>query len=407
MSNDFDFAVIGGGIVGLATARQLQQCHANARIVLVEKESELARHQTGRNSGVIHAGVYYAPGSLKADFCRRGAQATKDFCQREGIAVELCGKLLVATNELEQQRMSALLTRCAENGIEVQPLSAQELRQREPHIAGVGAIWVPSTGIVDYRLICQRLAQQFVTAGGELRTHWPVQKLSETGTSVVLAGPKGEVQASYLIACAGLQADRIASAMGARLDGDSQREFRIVPFRGEYYRLPAGRAGLINHLIYPIPDPELPFLGVHLTKTIDGGITVGPNAVLGFKREGYGQLNISAKDCKDILNFAGTWPLIKQHWSSGWQEFKDSWFKRGYLNRVQKYCPELTLNDLMPEPVGIRAQAVLDDGSLVHDFLFARTKRSLHVCNAPSPAATSAFPIAEYLVDQLAQQIEA
>ncbi len=404
VSKTFDFIVIGGGIVGLASARRLQQVYPKAKVALVEKESAVAQHQTGRNSGVIHAGVYYAPGSLKADFCRRGAQATKDFCQQQNIAVEVCGKLLVATNELEQQRMTALLQRCAQNGIEVEPLDARELQKREPNIVGCGAIWVPSTGIVDYSLICQRLAEQFVAAGGQLQLGWPVTDLAETSQGVSVSGLKGRIEGGHLLVCAGLMADRLAIKMKARLD-EPKRHFRIVPFRGEYYRLPAGRAGLINHLIYPIPDPELPFLGVHLTKMIDGGITLGPNAVLGFKREGYGRFNFSLTDSLDIASFTGTWPLLKQHWASGWQEFKDSWSKRGYLRRVQKYCPQLTLADLHPEPVGIRAQAVLDNGALVHDFLFARTQRSLHVCNAPSPAATSAFPIAEYLVNQLAEQM--
>ncbi|WP_317931469.1 L-2-hydroxyglutarate oxidase [Halioxenophilus sp. WMMB6] len=408
----FDFVVLGAGIVGLASARQLQRCYPDARILVLEKEPAIAQHQTGRNSGVIHAGVYYAPGSLKADFCKRGALATKAFCQEQGIAVDPCGKLLVATDELELQRMQALYRRCLDNGIAVQLLSAGELSAREPNIAGVGAIWVPESAVVDYRQVCAALAEQFTAAGGELLLAEKVVAIEEAERQVTVSTRSRVVCGRYLLACAGLMADRVAGLMGAQLrlpgtPSGAEIAFAIVPFRGEYYALPAARAGLINHLIYPIPDPELPFLGVHLTKTIAGGITVGPNAVLGFKREGYGRFNFSVADSTALLGFAGLWPLLRQHWQSGWSELKDSWSKAGYLQRVRKYCPQLTLADLQPHPVGVRAQAVLSSGELVHDFLFAETERSLHVCNAPSPAATSAFPIAEYLVAELGKKIKA
>lgn len=402
-AQSYDFIVLGGGIVGLAAARELQQRYTDARVLLLEKESALALHQTGRNSGVIHAGVYYAPGSLKADFCRRGLLATKAFCQEQGIAVDPCGKLLVATDEIELERMANLWQRCQTNGIETYQISAAQLKQREPNIQGLGAIWVPSTAVVDYRQVCLRLAEQFQAQGGEIRFQWPVQGVTESSEAVRLRSNDTAVEGGFLLACAGLMADRVAAMMGAvPADGNG---FQIVPFRGEYYRLPAALSGLINHLIYPIPDPDLPFLGVHLTRTVTGGITVGPNAVLGFKREGYGRFNFSCRDTGELLSFAGIWPLLKQHRTSGWQEFKDAWNKAGYLRRVQKYCPGLGKQDLLPEPVGIRAQAVLSNGQLVHDFLFAQTQRSLHVCNAPSPAATSAFPIATHLVDQVASMV--
>ena len=421
----FDFLVIGGGIVGLASARQLQRQYPDARVLLVEKENAIAQHQTGHNSGVIHAGVYYAPGSLKADFCRRGAQATKQFCLNNDIPFDTCGKLLVATNELEQQRMQTLYNRCVDNGIDVKLQSQQELHAREPNIRGIGAIWVPETAVVNYQQICQRLSEQFVEAGGQIEYGQQVINIEEGEHHVTAYSRAHFYCGKFLLSCAGLMADRLAALMNAKIainddlsDNNDQKnksdknakntsrnvnQFKIIPFRGEYYRLPGSRQGIINHLIYPIPDPELPFLGVHLTKTIDGGVTVGPNAVLGFKREGYGRFNFNATDTWDIVTFKGMLPLIKNHWRSGFSELLDSWSKLGYLKRVQKYCPQLKSMDLQPVPAGVRAQAVLPNGELVHDFLFAETSRSLHVCNAPSPAATSAFPIAEYLVNTIDQ----
>jgi (S)-2-hydroxyglutarate dehydrogenase len=396
----YDIAVIGAGIVGLSTAWQLQKRYPDRRIIVLEKESRVACHQTGHNSGVIHAGVYYEPGSLKAQFCREGVDATLDFCREHEIAVEQCGKLLVATNALEAERMQALFKRCQDNGIAVELLSAEQLQQREPNIAGVGAIAVSTTGIVDYTQISEKMAEQFLACGGSIRFQQRVEQLSETPDFVEIVTQNAAYQTQQLIVCSGLQADRLVDMM------DLPREFAIVPFRGEYYQLPADKNQIVNHLIYPIPDPEMPFLGVHLTRMIDGSVTVGPNAVLGWKREGYGRLNFSWRDTCDSLSFKGLWPLLFMHLRSGIEELKDSWFKRGYLKRVQKYCPQIELQDLQPYPAGIRAQAVMKDGSLVHDFLFAESPRSLHVCNAPSPAATSAIPIGNYLCEKLSAKMQ-
>jgi (S)-2-hydroxyglutarate dehydrogenase len=392
----YDYCVIGGGIVGLATAMQLLDAHAGASLVLVEKEAELGTHQTGHNSGVIHAGIYYPPGSLKAELCRRGAQATKDFAAEHGVPVDTCGKLLVATNPTEAARMDALYQRSQHNGLDVERIDTAELRRREPHIRGVGALFVPTTGVVDFRAVATAMGDVIRAAGATIELGVEVTGITETPDSVTVAAGDRRIRTRRLVACGGLQADRLARMAGARTD------FQIVPFRGEYYRLPATRGDLIRHLIYPIPDPELPFLGVHLTRTIEGGITVGPNAVLGFAREGYRKGSFRGQDVGAYLRFPGMWRVARAHVRTGAREVRNSVFKRGYLRECRKYCPELTMDDLQPETAGIRAQAVLRDGTLVHDFLFAETPRTLHVCNAPSPAATSAIPIGALIAARLA-----
>jgi L-2-hydroxyglutarate oxidase len=392
----YDAIVIGGGIVGLAAAWQLQQRWPRRRIVLLEKERELARHQSGHNSGVIHAGIYYEPGSLKARYCRRGLRDTIGFCRQHGIPFEQCGKLLVASNEREQDRLLALYRRAADNGLEAELLDSAQLRQLEPNIVGAGAVLLRATGIVDYRRICRQMASLFTALGGELRMGAEVTGLAEDDSSVrVGIRGGGTLRGRLLVACAGLMADRMAGMMG--LDPG----FRVIPYRGEYFRLSARHNKLIRHLIYPVPDPELPFLGVHLTRMIDGTVTVGPNAVQGWKREGYGRFNFSLRDTWETLRYPGFWRVSGAHLETGLAELRDSVWKRGYLRKVRKYCPQIRLNDLEPYPAGVRAQAVLRDGTLVHDFLFAESRRSLHVCNAPSPAATSAIPIGGHICDQV------
>ncbi len=393
--NTVDFTIIGGGIVGVATAWQLQMQFPEAAIIVVEKDSLLGWHQTGHNSGVIHAGVYYQPGSLKADFCKRGATRTYSFCREYNLPVSRCGKLLVATNEVEYGRMAGLETRCRQNGIEIHRWSEAELVRQEPRITGVGALWVPTTGITDYRRISSKIAELFIDMGGRVNLGTAVSELTESKNDVQFRLGQERYSTRYLIACGGLMADRIAAMMNIDID------FRIIPFRGEYYQLGARHDKIVNRLIYPIPDPKLPFLGVHLTRMINGSVTVGPNAVLGWKREGYGALNFDVKDTMEMVTFRGFWKVLKANLKTGAGEIKDSLHKRGYLKRVQKYCPSLTIDDLQPYPAGIRAQAVKSDGTLVHDFLFAETHRSLHVCNAPSPAATSAIPIGSYITDKV------
>ncbi|NOH27213.1 L-2-hydroxyglutarate oxidase [Vibrio mediterranei] len=403
MRDMYDFIVVGGGIVGVSTAWQLKQRYPDSSVLVVEKESHVAQHQTGHNSGVVHAGVYYQPGSLKADFCKRGLKATIEFCHQHQIPVENCGKLLVATSELEMQRMQSLYQRCLQNGIEVELIDQKQLAALEPNISGLGAIRVTETSIVDYRKVTEVMAQQFSLLGGVVQLSTSVKAMQEYDDHVTLTclqnGVLNTLKCRQLVVCAGLMADRMATMIGIKTD------FQIIPYRGEYYRLADKHRNVVNHLIYPIPDPELPFLGVHLTKMIDGSITVGPNAVQGWKREGYGSFNISWRDCWKMLTFSGYWKVTLQHLRAGLFEFKNSIWKPGYLELVHKYCPSIVLDDLKPYPAGIRAQAVKADGSLVHDFLFAQTSRSLHVCNAPSPAATSAIPIGEYICDKVAQQL--
>ena len=395
----YDFCVVGGGIVGLATAREILRRRPGASLVLLEKEAELAAHQTGHNSGVIHAGVYYAPGSLKARLCRAGNLQTKQFCAEHGIPIENCGKLIVATTPVEVQRLADLQTRCELNEIAVQGVAGTDLRSLEPRIAGLAALLVPSTGIVDYRRVSRAIAGDVQKQGGEVRLLCCVQSIAETGDEVVVALTQGEpIRAGRLIVCGGLQADRLARSAGLDVT------LRIIPFRGEYFQLPVGQSQIVRHLIYPVPDPELPFLGVHLTRMMSGRVTVGPNAVLGFAREGYPHFSFDWRDAADTLSFPGFWRVMRKHWRSALGELQGSLMRSRYLQQCRKYCPELNLEDLQPYPAGIRSQAVLADGTLVHDFLFADTARMVHVLNAPSPAATAALPIAGVIADRVLQE---
>ena len=392
----YDFVIIGGGIIGMSTAMQLIDVYPDARIALLEKESGPACHQTGHNSGVIHAGVYYTPGSLKAQFCLAGNRATKAFCDQNGIRYDNCGKMLVATSELEMERMRALWERTAANGIEREWLNAEELREREPNITGLGGIFVPSSGIVSYREVTAAMAKIFQARGGEIIYNAEVSALSEHKNGVVIRTRQGgEYEASTLISCSGLMADRLVKMLGL------EPGFIICPFRGEYFRLAPEHNQIVNHLIYPIPDPAMPFLGVHLTRMIDGSVTVGPNAVLAFKREGYRKRDFSFSDTLEILGSSGIRRVLQNHLRSGLGEMKNSLCKSGYLRLVQKYCPRLSLSDLQPWPAGVRAQAVSPDGKLIDDFLFVTTPRTIHTRNAPSPAATSAIPIGAHIVSKV------
>jgi L-2-hydroxyglutarate oxidase len=397
----YDFCVVGGGIVGLATAREILRRRPGASLVLLEKETDLATHQTGHNSGVIHAGVYYAPGSLKARLCRAGNLQTKQFCAEHGIPIEECGKLIVATTPIEVQRLADLRKRCDLNEIATQEVAGVDLITLEPRIAGLAALLVPSTGIVDYRRVSVALAEDIRKHGGEVRLRSCVRSITEKSAEVEVVLTEGEpIRAGQLIACAGLQADRLARA--ARLDVP----LRIIPFRGEYFQLPTTKSEIVRHLIYPVPDPELPFLGVHLTRMIGGYVTVGPNAVLGFAREGYPHFSFDLRDAAETLSFSGFWHVLRKHWRSALHEFHGSLIRSRYLQECRKYCPELDLQDLQPYPAGIRAQAVLADGTLVHDFMFADTPRMVHVLNAPSPAATAALPIADVIAARVLHEAE-
>jgi (S)-2-hydroxyglutarate dehydrogenase len=387
----FDFCVIGGGIVGLATALELVRHRPGASIVLIEKEIAVGRHQTGHNSGVIHAGIYYKPGSLKAELCRRGAQSTKEFCEEHGIPFETRGKLVVATSRDELVRMNQLLTDARENRITAEAIDAVELRRREPNATGLGAIFVPETGIVDYRRMSEKMAALLLAAGGVIEFEAKVDAFREGLDGVTISAGERHWTARRLVVCGGLQSDRLAKLAGLKVD------YQIVPFRGEYYNVAPIKRDLVRHLIYPVPDPELPFLGIHLTPMIDGGLTVGPNAVLGFSREGYQRFSFNARDFLEFAGFSGFWRVMASNLRHGLSEAANSLSKTRYLAECRKYCPTLELRDLAPREAGIRAQAVLRNGVLVHDFMFLRTARMLHVANAPSPAATACIPIGEMI----------
>jgi L-2-hydroxyglutarate oxidase len=391
----YDFIIIGAGIVGLSTAWHLQRASDRARILLLEKEAAPARHQTGHNSGVVHAGVYYEPGSLKARFCREGARATYAFCRENGVACEQTGKLLVATNKVELERMHRLFGRCRENGLDPEMLGPDELQDLEPAVTGTGAFLVKESGIVDFPGICNVMLEQFRQRGGVVRLSTEVTGITEHSQGISVHCGADKFNANRLVVCAGLMADRLARMQG--LD----HGFRIVPYRGEYYRLRPELSGLIKHLVYPIPDPALPFLGIHLTPMVDGTITVGPNAVQGWKREGYGAINFNLRDTTDMLVYPGFWKASARYFHHGIGEIRNSLWKPAYVAQVQKYCPRIEADDLEPYPAGIRAQAVTRDGSLLHDFLIEQTPRSLHLCNAPSPAATSAIPIGRHICNVL------
>lgn len=390
-----DVLIIGAGIVGLATAWALLGRRPGLGVTVLEKADDVATGQTSHNSGVIHAGLYYAPGSLKARLCRAGEVATKRFCDEHGIPYKTIGKLVVATDDLEVQRMRALEERAASNGIQLERVPRPRLREMEPNVAGQEALLSPTTGIVDYRSVARALAADVTAAGGRVVTRARVRSIEERSDGVHVEADCGSLSARTLVACAGLQADRVARMGGLDVD------FRIVPFRGEYYQLPASRNDIVERLIYPVPDPALPFLGVHLTPMIDGRVTVGPNAVLGFAREGYPKGSVNLRDVASFLTFPGLWRFAPGYLGTGLTEMRNSLSKSGYLALVHKYCPTLTVDDLLPYPAGIRAQAIGRDGRSVEDFLVRSTDRQLHVCNAPSPAATSALPIGQTIADQV------
>jgi L-2-hydroxyglutarate oxidase len=340
--------------------------------------------------------VYYPPGSLKARFCRDGSRDTRAFCERHGIKYDVCGKLLVATDEREIGRLNELEARARANDLDVERIAARALHDREPRIRGVGALLVKSTAIVDYREITHAMASDLVRHGADLRFDWPVTAIDERSDRITVSGTSGSIEARVLVACAGVHADQLARACGLELD------FRIVPFRGDYFRLPDARSNIVRHLIYPVPDPALPFLGIHLTRMTDGSVTVGPNAALALAREGYGRLSLDIYDVGEMLRFSGFRKVMWKYRQYAIDEAMSALSKRRYLEACRRYCPELTLDDLLPYRSGIRAQAVRADGTLVHDFLIEATPRSIHVCNAPSPAATSAIPIARHLADLVA-----
>lgn len=391
----FDHVVIGGGIVGLATAHALMQRSPGCRIAVLEKEAALASHQTGRNSGVIHSGIYYKPGSLKARLCRAGAAAMVEFCQQHGVAHDICGKVIVATRSEELPRLDELARRGAANGIAVRRIGPEALRELEPHARGVAALHVSSTGIVDYKAVCQRLAQELTAAGAQIFLSTPAIDFRHGSEGWIVRSDSRELRARFLINCAGLYSDRVARSCGAKVDA------HIVPFRGEYYELVPERRQLVRGLIYPVPDPAFPFLGVHFTRMIDGSVHAGPNAVLSLRREGYRKRDLHPGELLEVLRFSGFWRLARKHAGDGWRELVRSFSKQAFAASLQALVPEVAAADLVPAQAGVRAQALHPDGRLVDDFLIVHGPDSLHVVNAPSPAATASLEIGKVVAAML------
>lgn len=392
-----DVVVVGGGIVGLATAHALLERHPGLRLVLLEKEAETARHQTGHNSGVVHAGIYYAPGSLKARLCVRGVQLMRSYCETKGLPYEEVGKVIVATAEEELPRLRSLLERGLANGVPgLRLIDQDELRAIEPQAAGLLAIHSPHTAITDFTAVARTLADDLRQRGARVETSAVVSELHEDAKGVTVTTPRLRLRSRHLIACAGLHADRVARLAGARTN------VRILPFRGEYYVLRPERRDLVRGLIYPVPDPTLPFLGVHFTRTVDGGVEAGPNAVLAFAREGYRAHDIAPFDLANALSFPGTWRLGRRFWRVGMFEAWRSLSKAAFTASLQRLVPTVREQDLVRGGAGVRAQAVDPAGRLVEDFAFARTERSLHLLNAPSPAATASLAIGEHVRDEVA-----
>ena len=391
----YKFVIIGGGIIGLTTARALHRRYPKAKLLVLEKEKEWAQHQTGRNSGVIHSGIYYKPGSLKARMARQGNSSTIDFCRRYSIEHDLCGKLIVASDSSELPRLQALYQRGLENGLSVSLLVPEQVKEIEPHVHCVGAINVPSTGIVNYKKVCDVIARELLQSGAELRLGTKVTKLRSTARAAVVTSGSEQFEAEFVINCAGLHSDRIAKMSGAAAQA------KIVPFRGEYYELKPERRWLVKNLIYPVPDPSFPFLGVHFTRMIDGSVHAGPNAVLSLKREGYRKTCFSAQDSLETLTYQGFWRLAARNSREGLREVWRSFSKTAFTKSLQRLIPEVKSDDLIPCSAGVRAQALLPSGAMVDDFLITKADRAIHVCNAPSPAATASFEIAEHVVNSI------
>lgn len=391
----YDYAIIGGGIVGLSTAMTLGQRYPQAKILVIEKENRWAYHQTGNNSGVIHSGVYYRPGSLKAQFCREGCRSMVIFCKQHGIPHEVCGKVIVATTPEELPLLENLYQRGLQNGIPVTRMAAEAVQEIEPHVRCLAAIRVESTGIVDYKQVCQAYANLAASQGAALRLQTRLEKIVAISEGYCLETNRGSFLTRFVINCAGLHSDRVA-----RL-GQVNPQARIVPFRGEYYELTPEKRHLVKGLIYPVPNPAFPFLGVHFTRMIDGSVHAGPNAVLSFKREGYRKTDVSLRDLLEVVTYPGFWKLAAKHADQGMQEMIRSFSKAAFVRSLQQLIPEVQADDLVPTHAGVRAQALMDDGSLVDDFLLIQDHHALHVCNAPSPAATASLEIGRAITERV------
>lgn len=400
MGQGYDVAVVGGGIVGLATAHALLAKRPALRLAVLEKEAQLGQHQSGHNSGVIHSGIYYRPGSLKAKLCVAGAQRMAAFCEAHGIRWERPGKLIVATEPRELPALEELQRRAAANGVPgVRRLGPKELRDIEPEVRGIAGLHAPSTGIADYPGVVRALAAQVMGAGGEVLTGQAVRRIHGRAEGLTLETGERAVQARLLVNCAGLHADRVARLAGA------QPDVQIVPFRGEYYRVRPERCHLVRALVYPVPDPAFPFLGVHFTRTVDGGLEAGPNAVLAFAREGYGWQRVHLGELWETVRFPGLWRLARRYWRTAAYEYWRSLSKAAFVRSLQRLLPAIRAEDLSPGGSGVRAQAMTAAGALVDDFRILASERAVHVLNAPSPAATASLLIGEHIAELALQRL--
>lgn len=395
MSNTYDYAIIGGGIVGLATAMKLSQMLPSAKITVIEKESSWAYHQTGNNSGVIHSGVYYKPGSFKAKFSRAGCQSMVDFCRQHDIPHDVCGKVIIATQDKELPLLENLFQRGLQNQIPVAKIAPDEVKEIEPYVNCLAAIKVDSTGIVNYKSVCQKYIDIIQEYDNDLRLSTKVLGITLEPQNVVLETNQGTIKAKFLINCAGLFSDRVAQMANLKPSA------KIVPFRGEYYELVPEKRYLVNTLIYPVPNPSFPFLGVHFTKMIDGSVHAGPNAVLSLKREGYKKTDFDLRDFAEVMTYPGFWKLASKHADEGLREVVRSFSKAAFVKSLQRLIPDVRSEDVIPTHAGVRAQALMDNGSLVDDFLIVNGERSIHVLNAPSPAATSSLEIGKEVASQV------
>jgi L-2-hydroxyglutarate oxidase LhgO len=400
MSDTYDVAMIGAGILGLATAYELSTRHPGLDIVVLEKESHPGAHQSGHNSGVLHAGVYYTPGSLKARLCVEGKALMIAFAQEHGISYEICGKLIVALDESELGRLDALFERGTANGVPgLAMVGPERIREIEPHAAGIKAVHSPGTGIIDFAGVVDKLAELLIARGVRIVYNAEVTAITDGGETQVLSTKQGDFRAANVVSCAGVYSDRVASM-------NTKPEIKIVPFRGDYYTLRPESRDLCRGLIYPVPDPTLPFLGVHFTKRFDGAVWAGPNAVLAFSREGYRRRDLNPKDLFGTLTYPGFLKLATKFWQTGAKEMWRDVVKSSFVKDLQRYVPDVTGNDLTWGPAGVRAQALSPDGSMVDDFVFSVGKRSVHVLNAPSPAATASLAIARLIADKAAEAFD-
>ena len=393
--SSWDITIVGAGIVGLATAMALVKHRPDLKLLVLEKESRVAAHQTGNNSGVIHAGLYYKPGSLKAQMAVEGARSMIEFCREHGLPYELCGKVVVAIKEEELPRLEELYRRGTANGVPgLVKISKDQIKEHEPHAIGIAGVWSPNTGIVDYKAVCQKYTEIVKQGGGEIRLNTRVTGIEQRAKELVIHTADNEVHARTLINCGGLQSDLIAKMMG------QTQGVRIVPFRGEYYELAPESRKLVHGLIYPVPDPRFPFLGVHFTKRINGAVEAGPNAVLAFAREGYKKTDLSLGDMAGLLTFPGFWVMGAKYWRMGLGEMYRSWSKRAFVKALRTLLPELGMEDISPGGAGIRAQAMDNKGNLLDDFSIVEAHNAIHVLNAPSPAATASIVIGRAIADK-------